>query len=302
MTTALPSLAVVIPTRDRPEQLSACLAALLPVLSASDECIVVDSDSVDPMVRELACQKGVRYVRCNRPGVNIARNAGWRAASGDLIAFIDDDVRVAGDWATSIRLVAASHPTVAFFPGRISVPPDRFRVERAVATKDDDRPAVLGPHSRGDLGHSANLVVRRSALERVDGFDDQLGVGSRFKSAPELDLFDRLFAEGLVGRFSPEFSAWHEQWRGRDQLLRLDWRYGYGAGARLSKLVRADPRRSWFMAVDFFWSWCACELWRSLRARHKFMALAAVVRMVAAIGGFTRALFVPVESGHFRSR
>jgi glycosyltransferase involved in cell wall biosynthesis len=302
MTTALQSFTVVIPTRDRPEQLRACLAALLPGLSAGDECIVVDSASTDPMVREVASQGEVRYLRCDRPGVNVARNAGWRAAGADLIAFIDDDVRVADDWASSIRSVAASHPAVAFFPGRVAVPPEHLFVERAVATKDDDRPAVLGPQSRGDLGHSANLVVRRSALERVGGFDDQMGVGSRFKSAPELDLFDRLFAEGLMGRFSPELRAWHEQWRGRDQLLRLDWRYGYGAGARLSKLVRADPRRSWVMAVDFFWSWCACELWRSMRARHKFVALAAGVRIVAAVGGFTRALFVPVDRGHFRSR
>lgn len=302
MTNDSPPIAVVIPTRDRPEQLRACLAALLPVLSDTDECIVVDSASLDPAVREVASQLGVQCVRCDRPGVNVARNAGWRAATADLIAFIDDDVRVIGDWAGSIREVATSFPDAAFFPGRISVPPDRFRVERAVATKDDDQPAALGPNTRGDIGHSANLVVRRSALDRVGGFDEQLGLGSRFKSAPELDLFDRIFAAGLTGRFSPEIRASHEQWRGRDQLLRLDWRYGYGAGARLSKLARSDRQRSRAMAVDFFWSWSACELGRSLRARHKFIAVAAVVRMLAAVAGFARALLVPVDRGHFRSR
>lgn len=302
MSDGAPPITVVIPTRDRPEQLRACLAALLPVLSDTDECFVVDSASLDPMVREVASQQGVQYVRCDRPGVNVARNAGWRAASAGLIAFVDDDVRVASDWTSSIRDVATAYPHVAFFPGQISVPSDRRRVERPVATKDDEDPAILGPWSRGDLGHSANLVVRRGALDRVGGFDEQLGVGSRFKSAPELDLFDRIFAAGLTGRFSPEIRAWHEQWRGRDQLLRLDWRYGYGAGARLSKLARSDPGRSWAMAVDFFWSWSASDLWRSLRARHKFTALAATVRMLAAVVGFARALFVPVDRGHFRRR
>ncbi len=293
-------ISVVIPTRDRPDQLRDCLLSLRPALSASDECLVVDSASVDPRVQQVAEAGGARYLRCERPGVNVARNAGWSAAVAPVIAFIDDDVRVATDWAESIRSVVGAHPDVAFFPGRLSVPADQGAVERAVATKDDDRPAPLDRHSRGDLGHSANLVVRRAPLDLVGGFDDQMGVGARFKSAPELDLFDRLFAAGMVGRFSPEIRAVHEQWRDRDQLLRLDWRYGYGAGARLSKLVRSDRRRAWRMAVDFFWAWSAREVWQSLWARHRFTAIAAVVRVVAALVGFTRASVVGVDRGHFR--
>lgn len=291
---------VVIPTRDRPDQLRECLASLQPALSTIDECLVVDSASVDPRVRQIAEGAGAGYLRCDRPGVNVARNAGWRAAAAPVVAFIDDDVRVAVDWTESIRSVVDAHPDVAFFPGRIAIPAGQGAVERAVATKDDDRPAALDRHSRGDLGHSANLVVRRAALDLVGGFDDQMGVGARFKSAPELDLFDRLFAAGMVGRFSPEVRAVHEQWRDRDQLLRLDWRYGFGAGARLSKLVRSDPHRARRMAVDFFCAWCARELWLSLRARHKFTALAALVRMAAALVGFTRATVVGVDRGHFR--
>src|ERR1700722_1060265 len=92
-------LSVVIPSRDRPGQLDACLRSLAPVLSSQDEMIVVDSASSTDQYRAIVARHGAVYLRAPRPGASLARNLGWRAAHHGLIAFIDDDTRVTAGWA-----------------------------------------------------------------------------------------------------------------------------------------------------------------------------------------------------------
>ncbi len=295
-------ISVVVPTRDREVHLPAALASIRDALEDSDELVVVDSASVRADVEEIARNASARYVRCERPGVGIARNAGWRAASNDPVAFVDDDVRVAPAWAETIAELAAAHPDVAFFTGWIGVPEGQGDSPRLVATKLDPEPARLDHSTHGNLGHSANLVVRRRALEAVGGFDEAMGAGGPFKSSPEVDLFDRLFAAGFVGRYSPEIRAWHDQWRDRGELLRLDWRYGFGAGARFAKLVRTDRRRARGAAFDFLWEWTGRELLAGLRDRSKSVVAAALARLGGVLAGFLRAAFVPVRDGHFALR
>src|SRR5690606_1444008 len=158
-------------------------------------------------------------------------NAGWRATTADVVLFVDDDVVVDAGWADAFAAAFASHPEVAFVTGRIDVPAHQAGTDRPVAIKDDDQPARLPAGTSGTIGHSASLGVRRPVLEALGGFDEALGAGARFCSAPEVDLFDRLFAAGHVGRYEPAARAWHDQWRGRGDKVHLDWRYGVGSGA-----------------------------------------------------------------------
>jgi GT2 family glycosyltransferase len=297
-----PTVAVIIPTRDRPAMLERCLGTVLASVAPGDEVIVVDSASTDPEVALVAGRAGARVIRCDRPGVDRARNAGWRATAAELLLFTDDDVMVDAGWVEAMVRPFLGRPEVTFVTGRIDVPEGQEGVDRPVAIKSDDDPAVLSADTTGTLGHSASLAVRRSALEAVGGFDEQLGAGARFQSAPEVDLFDRLFAAGFVGRYEPSARAWHDQWRGRTDKVHLDWRYGVGTGARLVKLVRTDRRKAGRIAVDTVWR-------RGLRAagadlRHGYQ-LGFATRVALAAGtvvGFVRALPAPVRDGHFGER
>jgi len=190
-------VSVVLPTRDRLEHLRRGLPALQRALSPQDELIIVDSASEDPAVAEVAAAYGT-VIRCGLPGVDRARNAGWRRARHDLVLFVDDDVTVDDGWADAMVACFEAHPATAFVTGRIDVPVAQRGVERPVAIKDDVDPAVLDAETDGVIGHSASLGVRRSALEAVGGFDEALGAGGRFESAPEVDLFDRLRAERII--------------------------------------------------------------------------------------------------------
>lgn len=295
-------LSVVVPTRDRPELLARCVAALAHSLGPGDELLVVDSASAHPVAPLPALPFAARVVRCELPGTSRARNAGWRAATRSLVAFVDDDVRVTPEWAASAVAAAARHPDTAFFTGRVTVPPDASEVSRPVAVLDDDAPAVIDVTSVGSLGHGANLVVRRDALDAVRGFDEALGPGTRLPAAEDYDLFDRLLSSGATGRYEPEIAVYHEQWRDRRALLKLDWTYGIGGGARLAKLLRTDRVRARAAARVAFWTWGLKPAVRDLRAGYQFGAAYALLRVAGTFVGLARAATLPVRCGHLSAR
>src|SRR5579871_5412880 len=90
---------IIIPTRSRPGYLEVALSSLAPQATAAGaELIVVDDGGIAANER-LAARAGARYVALGEPrGLNAARNAGIAAATGDLLAFVDDDVEVRAGW------------------------------------------------------------------------------------------------------------------------------------------------------------------------------------------------------------
>jgi glycosyltransferase involved in cell wall biosynthesis len=295
------AVSVVVPTRDRPAQLAKCLASVRTSVRDADEVIVVDSASVAAAdVAAQAASANARLVRCDRPGVDRARNAGWRAATYDVVLFTDDDVVVDEGWRDALAAAVVAHPDAGFVTGRI-LPPAGQAPSRDVAIKRDEHPEAYDATSVGNLGHSASLGMRRTVLDQLGGFDEALGAGGRFRAAPEIDLFDRCFAAGLGGRYEPTAVAVHDQWRGPRRLILLEARYGFGNGARLAKLVRTDRARARLVRRDALLGWGLQELWREVRAGHGYPALGVAGRLIATIVGFWRARFVPVVDGHFRA-
>jgi glycosyltransferase involved in cell wall biosynthesis len=296
------SLSVIVPTKDRPAMLAGCLDALRDALRTDDELIVVDSASADAAaVATVAAAAGARVVRCVQPGASRARNAGVAAARHEVVAFVDDDVRVAPGWATGIAS-AFVDASVSFVTGRVDAPPGQTERQRLVAIKDDPEPAVLDRDTPSPLGASANLGVRRSVLAAVGGFDEMLGGGAPLEAAEDLDLFDRLLAAGHVGRYEPAALAWHEQWREGWSLVRLDWRYGIGSGARIAKLVRGDRRRVGRVLREVFWVDGLRVIGRSLRSFERLALLTTTARLAATVVGVARGLATRVVDGRYVAR
>jgi GT2 family glycosyltransferase len=295
-----PPVSVVVASRNRPEMLDRCLASLRLALQDGDELVAVDSASSDASaVARVAATHGARLVRLERPGVDRARNAGWRATTSDVVAFTDDDVQVDPAWADELARCFQEHPEIGFVTGRVGVPPGQL-TEHEVAVKDDVEPAVLDRRSIGTIGHGASLAVRREVLESLGGWDEALGSGGRFGSAPEVDLFDRIFAAGGTGRYEPRARAWHDQWRSERQLVALHHRYGVGSGARLAKLVRTDRERFRRVAREVLWDWGLAALFLHLRQHDPKRTVIALARIAGYAVGFAQAVVVPVRGGHFR--
>ena len=280
--------------------LERCLKTVGASLAEGDELIVVDSASRNPdVVRAVAAQFGATYVRVEESGAGRARNAGWRRAANECVVFVDDDVWVHPQWAAGARRAFAEHPDAAFITGRIDIPPEQRPVNRPVAIKDDTVPALIDSSFDGIIGHSANLAVRRVALEQVGGFDSCMGPGTRFGGSEDLDLFDRLLRSGWLGWFEPTMQAWHDQWRTPRDVFKLDWGTGISMGGRLSKLMRTDRERASRAAKVLFWRWGLWDAYRWARIRSWTLSGAAVTRVAGGVIGVGRGLRVPLEDGRF---
>ena len=277
------TLSVVVATRDRPHFLDDCLRSLSHALGPEDELIVVDSASKSRSTEEIARARGARLIRCSKPGTSLARNTGWRAARGTWIAFIDDDVRVDLQWADALRALAATNTGVSFLTGRLRL---EQPTERPVAVFDEEVAKTIDRHTVEDVGHGANFVARREALEAVGGYNESLGPGAQWKAGEDLELIDRLVVAGLEGRYDPNVSAYHVQWRSQKDLLGLEWRYGLGQGARLALLRNLDPERCRAVARRTTVESGVVELYRSVLRGWERIAVRALIRLAGTAVGF----------------
>ncbi|MDQ6834984.1 MAG: glycosyltransferase family 2 protein, partial [Actinomycetota bacterium] len=171
----MPSASIVIPTRGRPEYLAVTLTSVAPqAASAGAELIVVD-DGHDPGTAAMARAHAARLLRAPAPGANAARNAGIDAARGDPVVLIDDDVRAPSGWLAALLQGVAAAPEHEVFGGPIVAVlegggPRACGCEPPPITNLD-----CGPVDRDvSLVWSANMAIRRGALQRVGRFDETI--------------------------------------------------------------------------------------------------------------------------------
>src|ERR1051325_880349 len=95
-----PPASIVVPTRGRPSYLQVALASIGPQASAAEaELLGVEDAGPTADARALAARFGARYQPHARPlGLNAARNTGVENSSGELVVFVDDDIRATPGW------------------------------------------------------------------------------------------------------------------------------------------------------------------------------------------------------------
>lgn len=167
-----PQVSVVVPTYQRPLLLQRCLEALIAqdLDPAAYEIIVVDdarSEAARALVDAMArLRGGGRDILYRRPpegsrGPAAARNAGWRAAQGDIIAFTDDDAIPAPNWLS--QGLRSMRPGIAAAWGDVIVPLPELPTDAERNTAGLDGAEFL----------TANCFVRRATLSLVGGFDER---------------------------------------------------------------------------------------------------------------------------------
>jgi GT2 family glycosyltransferase len=209
------------------------------------EIVVADqSDPPGPDLGLLVDGTPVRLVhlRERSRGLSRNRNAGIRVATGQRLAFIDDDVVVEPDWLAAFERVADEHGPSVVLSGLVDTQAhgegDGFAPSLIVRRE----PVVHRGRPRDSVLFGGNLLLDRSILERVGPFDERLGAGSHFPSAEDNDLGTRILEAGLAIRYTPEAVVRHLAWRPWSEHTRLRWDYGRGEGAYHAKHVRrADP-------------------------------------------------------------
>jgi len=194
-----PVVSIVVPVRDRPDQLVACLRSLAGLRHPPDrlEVIVVD----DASAVRVTPRPGVRVLRSDRPlGPAAARNLGARAAGGDVLAFLDSDCTAEPDWLAEL-LPEFTDLEVAAVGGRVLPAREGTWLERYEAVRSPldlgGRYAQVRPRHPVSYVVTANLLVRRTDFERLGGLDPDLRCGE------DVDLAWRLVETGRRVVYQP---------------------------------------------------------------------------------------------------
>lgn len=245
---AQPRVTVVVCTRNRAEQLRSCLDSLRRLRTHPHELLVVDNapddDSTERVVRELSHrERRLRYLREDRPGLSRARNRALRGASGEILAFTDDDVCVDPLWLEGVIRGFARRGDVACVTGLVASvslerPAEQYfdrRVwwsssceHRLYTAQPGPDSSPAHPYASGRFGTGANAAFRADAIRAIGGFDESLGAGSPSSGGEDLDAFVRILRAGLAISYEPGALVWHAH-RVDDTALRGQM-YGYGLG------------------------------------------------------------------------
>ena len=255
---------VIVVTWRRPDHVTRCLAALAGSTQVPDEVIVVDasedSATADAVSRSALGLRGVA-IRLGFPGgaghMTTARNVGLLHAHGDVISFLDDDVRVSDGWSAAV--CATMRTGVQAVAGRVSngEPGESVFGAIEIGTLRDD--GSLTGNFAADPGSSvpvlhgigANMSFSRDVLAALGGFRD-LFPGTAMRE--DTDVFLRIKA--LDGRtlFSPDalvhndsgphvvgkrFDLRYVWWAEHNHGLLLVLNFGLGAGALTWRYVRS---------------------------------------------------------------
>ena len=180
-------VSVVVTVGERPHSLSHCLAALLfQHFGAARYEIIVVGDRHNASTRDIA-QDWANHAARTGPSISyiaghgtrssaIARNQGWRAARGHIVAFVNDDTVVRPDWLQ--KGFQAFDENVQAVWGCVVAPPSAKTTTEASVSTPAEQQGFSTP----------NCFIRKEVLEEVDGFDERF----RFAWGEEADLYFRL--------------------------------------------------------------------------------------------------------------
>jgi GT2 family glycosyltransferase len=256
------SVSIVLPTCNRPDDLRRCLAALRRQRTGRRMEIVVIDNRPGPasptpaVVREF---DDVCLIEEPRPGLSYARNAGFAAATGDILIAVDDDVTVPEGWLE--RLIAPfARPEVMAVTGHVL--PIELETESQCQFenygglgKGFNRFEVNGEWFRSlrcavptwNLGATANAAFRATifADPRIGVLDEALGAGMPTGCSEDTYLFYRILKADHTIVYEPSAWVWHRHRRDHGALRHQIHCYSKGHVAyHLTTLLRDGDVRA----------------------------------------------------------
>jgi glycosyltransferase involved in cell wall biosynthesis len=290
-----PKISVVVCTYNGASTIRDTLEALRDLDYPDFEVIVVNDGSTDGTA-QIISDYPYRVIHEENQGLSRARNTGIAAATGEIVAFIDDDAYPDPDW---LRFLARSFmdANVAAVGGPNLAPPnDGWRAD-AIANAPGGPNAVLLTDRIAEHIPGCNMAFRKGSLEAIGRFDPV------FRTAgDDVDICWRLRDRGEVIGYSAAAVVWHhrrrafrtywkqqvgygkaealleKKWPSRyDSLGRLSWLgriYGKGVSHDLSSLGGrvyqgvwgTAPFQSLYQRIHSRWSWALMPEWYLLVA------------------------------------
>jgi O-antigen biosynthesis protein len=228
----LPRISVIVCTYNGARTIRDCLEGLRRLDYPNFEVIVVNDGSTDatPAIAE---EYGYRIISGKNHGLSHARNVGLHAASGEIVAYIDDDAYPDPDWLRYLAAGFLGSTHVGIGGPNIPPPGDGLRAE-AVANAPGGPIHVLISDREAEHIPGCNMAFRRNALLAIGGFDPQ------FRTAgDDVDICWRLRERGWTLGFHPSAVVWHH----RRNSVRAYWKQQVGYGRAEALLERKWPEK-----------------------------------------------------------
>ncbi len=176
------TVAVIICTRDRPDDLALCLHSIEDQSVQPDEIIIVSGsdESLCPGIDDGSCHLPIRVVDCYENNISKSRNAGLEAATAELILFIDDDAVAHAEWIRSYIEAFAANPDVWAIGGDVydtSCTPGTLEFSRGLISSFGLQIPVRGDASIDRPGgyfmnvKGCNFGIRREEVMHHGRFD-----------------------------------------------------------------------------------------------------------------------------------
>ena len=196
------------------------------------EVIVVDDGSTD-RTAEIASEFDVRLITIENGGLSNARNVGMRAATGEIVAYCDDDAYPDPHW---LNYLAHTYATTAYAGagGPNLPPPGDGRIADAIANAPGGPIHVLLSDTEAEHIPGCNSSYRRSCLMAVGGYDPAFRV-----AGDDVDLCWRIQNAGWKIGFHPAAVVWHH----RRNSIQAYWRQQRGYGKAEALLERKWPEK-----------------------------------------------------------
>jgi GT2 family glycosyltransferase len=247
-----PSLSVVVTTCGASAELLRTIDSIRNQSIRPRQIILVDNRPATSGVAAMYAEHrldDVQLIPVEAPGLSRARNAGLAAATGEIVAFTDDDVVVDRRWAEAMvdafvddRVACV---TGLVLPWELETPAQGLFEQfggfgkgfqrRRFDLVDDRDPNPLYPYAAGVFGTGANSAFRTTVLDQVGGFDVCLGTGSPARGGEDLDIHLTLIQRGHSIVYEPAALIRHRHHAEFGDLRRQIFNYGAGLSAMLVK-------------------------------------------------------------------
>lgn len=227
-----PPISVVVCSYNGARTIRQCLDGLMALDYPEYEVIVVDDGSTDDTAA-IAGEYPFTLISQANAGLSAARNAGLAAASGAIVAYIDDDAFPDRDWLRYLAAAFADGQHVAAGGPNVQPPGDGL-VSECVAHAPGGPSHVLLSDQVAEHIPGCNMAFRKDALLAIGGFDP------RFRAAgDDVDICWRLQDRGGTIGFSPAALVWHH----RRNSVRAFWKQQVGYGKAEAQLAAKWPQR-----------------------------------------------------------
>jgi GT2 family glycosyltransferase len=238
-----PTFSVIVPTYNRPDALRNCLESFtrLDYPAGAWELIVVNDGgetSFTGLADHLAQNLPLQLLTVPHNGPAAARNAGARQASGELLAFTDDDCQVTPDW---LRVFARGFADGHWHAlgGCSRTPFQQNRAEFAWQHLTDFLYSFMQDEDGNALLLiSNNVAYRRDVFHKMGGFNESFPLAA----AEDLELSYRMLVSGYRQRLLPEAIIWHYHRLTTWGHLKQQFRYGRG-GYHFEQVLLERPSR-----------------------------------------------------------